>query len=318
MKRTLSGRVVTILFVITCVAFGLASILNSLLAYALESPSAVSMRVDNPHPLQQVVDIDEVVRVILDGKLFLQPQPLKLASANGASLPGASGYEVSEAGEIVTPDGPIPLRLMGTVVGPPRLTYAIIESDDEGQRLYHLHDMVLDVAKVVRIERNEVTVEVEGVPASLRTEFAPIHSQDEAEPSASSMASISLSGSKATVTAPRKTNRKKKKAKQRLTLDRKEVDAAFANLPKLLTQARVMPHYSSGKMAGFQVVSVKSESLFDRIGLQSQDVLKRINGMEIKDPSRFLSAFQQVKEEETITLDLIRKGKASTFVYEIR
>ena len=103
-----------------------------------------------------------------------------------------------------------------------------------------------------------------------------------------------------------------------MTLDRREVDAAFANLPRLLTQARVMPHYSDGKMAGFRVISVKSDSLFGRIGLQPQDVLKRINGMEIKDPSRFLSAFQQVKEEDTITIDLVRQGRPSTFVYEIR
>jgi type II secretion system protein C len=116
--------------------------------------------------------------------------------------------------------------------------------------------------------------------------------------------------------APRKS--KRKKGKQRLTLDRKMVDAAFANLPRLLTQARVMPYYSSGKMAGFRVVSVKSDSLFARIGLQPQDVLKRINGMEIKDPSRFLSAFQQVKEEDIITLDIVRQGRPSTFVYDIR
>ena len=82
--------------------------------------------------------------------------------------------------------------------------------------------------------------------------------------------------------------------------------------------AKVVPHYSSGKMSGFQVVAVKSDSLFARIGLQPQDVLKRLNGMEIKDPSRFLSAFQQVKEEDTITLDLVREGHPSTFVYDIR
>ncbi len=313
MKRTSSGRVVTILFIIAIVAFGLADILNSFLAQALEAPSTVSTPADTPPPLSEVVDIDEVVRVILEGNLFPQPEHLELASMEDDSL---LGYEVSSSGEVVTPDGPLSLRLIGTVVGPPRLTYAIIDAGDEGQRLYHLQDMVLDVAKVVRISRNEVTVDVGGTPALLRTEFDPVRSKPEVQPGAPSAASISLRGSKATAVTPRKS--KQKKGKQRLTLDRREVDAAFANLPRLLTQARVMPHYSSGKMAGFRVVSVKSDSLFDRIGLQPQDVLKRINGMEIKDPSRFLSAFQQVKEEEIITLDLVRQGRPSTFVYEIR
>ena len=306
--------VVTILFIITIVAFGLADILNSLLAQALEAPAAVSTRVDTPHPLQQAVDIDELVQVILDGDLFPQPQQLESASIDeGDPLPG---YQVSSSGEVVTPDGTLSLRLLGTVVGPPRLTFAIIEVGDEGQHLYHLHDMVLDVAKVVRIARNEVTVDVEGKPTLLRTEFESLRSRPEVQAGAPSAASVSLRGSKASVVSPRKS--KRKKGKQRLTLDRKMVDAAFANLPRLLTQARVMPHYSGGKMAGFRVVSVKSDSLFARIGLQPQDVLKRINGMEIKDPSRFLSAFQQVKEEETITLDLVRQGRPSTYVYEIR
>jgi general secretion pathway protein C len=305
--------VVTILFIITIVAFGLADILNSFLAQALEAPATVSTRVDTPHLLQQAVDIDEVVRVILDGALFLQPQQLESAPLEGDSLPG---YQVSSSGEVVMLDGTLSLRLLGTVIGPPRLTFAIIEVGDEGQHLYHLQDVILDVAKVVRITRNEVTVEVEGKPTVLRTEFEPLRSRPEVQAGAPSAASISLRGSKATTVAPRKS--KRKKGKQRLTLDRKMVDAAFANLPRLLTQARVMPHYSSGKMAGFRVVSVKSDSLFARIGLQPQDVLKRINGMEIKDPSRFLSAFQQVKEEDIITLDIVRQGQPSTFVYDIR
>ncbi len=309
----------TILFVITLGAFGLADILNSFLAQALEAPSTVSMPMVTLSPLSDVADIDAVVKVILDGDLFLQPQQLKSAFIDENNpLPGV-GYQVSSSGEVITPDGPLSLRLMGTVVGLPWLTYAIIDVGDEGQRLYHLQDLVLDVARVVRITRNEVMVDVGGTPALLRTEFESVRPNPAVKPGTSTGAKISLRGSKATVVFPRKADRKnRKKGKQRLVIDRKEVDAAFANLPRLLTQARVMPHYSDGKMAGFQVVSVKSDSLFDHIGLQPQDVLKRINGMEIKDPSRFLSAFQQVKEEETITLDLIRKGQPSTYVYEIR
>ena len=313
MKRTSSGWVVSILFVITVVAFGLADILNSLLAQALETPYEASIGAGAPHTLEQTVDIDGIVQHILDGSLFLQPQELESEPAAADPLPE---YEVSASGEVVTPDGPLPLRLMGTVIGSPQRAFAVIEAGNEGQRLYHLHDTVLDVAKVVRIARNEVTIMVKGTSAVLRTVFEPKRSKPDV-PARMPKATVSSGVLKAPAATPQK-SRKKDTGKQRLTLDRKEVESAFANLPKLLTQARVMPHYSSGKMSGFRVVSVKSESLFDRIGLQPRDVLMRINGMEVKDPSRFLSAFQQVKEEETITLDLLRKGQPSTFVYEIR
>ena len=316
MTRTSIGRVGATLFFITLVAFGLADIFNSFIAQALEAPSTVSMPAETLHQLQDVVDIDEVVQVILEGHLFPQPQQLRSGFGPVADDP-LPGLQVSSSGEIVTPDGRHLLRLMGTVVGPPRMTYAIIDVGDEGQRLYHLQDHIIDGAKVIRIVRNEVTVNVNGTPTLLQTEFEPLRAPSDVLSGVSGAVKTSIGGSKAVKTFPLKL-KPTKKGKQRMRLERREVDSAFANLPRLLTQARVMPHYSGGEMAGFRVISVQAESLFDRIGLKAQDVLKRINGMEIKDPSRFLSAFQQVKEEETITLDLVRQGQSSTFVYEIR
>ncbi len=315
MKRTSLARVAATLFVITLFAFVLADVVNSFIAQALEPPSVASTQLVVQETLQTSINIDVVAQTILDGNLFAKPEQLELA-ADGSVAQSLSGYEVLASGELITPDGPFGLRLMGTVVGSPQLTYAVIDVEDEGQGLYHLQDMILGVAKVVNIARNKVTVNVGGKPALLRTEFEPIQPVPPLDLQASKGSLTAARVSKPIGKAVRKKSRKK--SKQRLTLDRKEVEAAFANLPRLLTQAKVVPHYSSGKMSGFQVVAVKSDSLFARIGLQPQDVLKRLNGMEIKDPSRFLSAFQQVKEEDTITLDLVREGHPSTFVYDIR
>jgi general secretion pathway protein C len=101
-------------------------------------------------------------------------------------------------------------------------------------------------------------------------------------------------------------------------LDRLEITAALDNLPQLLTKARVVPNFTSGKPDGFRIFSIVPDSFFSKIGLLNGDVLQRINGVEVKDPENFMKVFQQLKGESSVTLDLVRNNQKQTFAYEIR
>jgi len=57
---------------------------------------------------------------------------------------------------------------------------------------------------------------------------------------------------------------------------------------------------------------------FDKIGLQTNDVLQRINGVELRDPGMLLSLFQQLRNERTIRVDLVRNTQRQTLTYDIR
>ena len=63
-------------------------------------------------------------------------------------------------------------------------------------------------------------------------------------------------------------------------LDRREIDAALADTTRLLTQAQAVPYLTDGKLDGFRLYSVMPLGFFDKIGLQTNDVLQRINGVE--------------------------------------
>ncbi len=54
------------------------------------------------------------------------------------------------------------------------------------------------------------------------------------------------------------------------------------------------------------------------MGLQSDDVLKRINGMELRDPSMVIGALQQMKDERGVKLDIVRNEMPRTLTIEIR
>lgn len=104
----------------------------------------------------------------------------------------------------------------------------------------------------------------------------------------------------------------------RRVLDQREVAQSMADLPKLLSEARVGPFYANGKVEGWKIEGINPKSFYDRIGLQAGDVLQRVNGVEIRDPGMVLSLFQQLKDERSVSLDLLRGGQKTTMLFEIR
>ncbi len=101
-------------------------------------------------------------------------------------------------------------------------------------------------------------------------------------------------------------------------IDRREIEQAQANISKLLTQVRVVPNFTNGQPDGFKVFAIRPGSLFAKIGLQNGDVIKRINGVEIQGPDEAFEAYQRLKDETTIQIDLVRQNQNRTFTYEIR
>jgi len=66
-----------------------------------------------------------------------------------------------------------------------------------------------------------------------------------------------------------------------------------------------------------KILSVRSGSLFSKLGLQRGDILQRINGIEL-DVRKGFEIFNQLKDQKSLTVDLIRQGSNQTFEYEIR
>jgi general secretion pathway protein C len=187
------------------------------------------------------------------------------------------------------------LRLIGTVVGGAQSSFAIIEDlNNKEQQLYRLHDLVAQKAKLVKIERNEVVLQ-----HGRRKETLSVY-VDEPPQHENQTAGV------------------RSVAKNRWVLDKREVSGALENISQLLTQARLIPNFTSGRPDGFKIVSIMPRSFYEKIGLQNGDVLQQLNGVEIKDPQSFLSVFQQLREENNFSLDLVRNSSKETFQYEIR
>ena len=85
-----------------------------------------------------------------------------------------------------------------------------------------------------------------------------------------------------------------------------------------MTQARAIPYMNEGKVDGFRMDFIMKGSFFEKIGLQAGDVLQRINGVELRDPSMALGLFQQLRNERTVAVDVLRNSQRTTLTYDIR
>ncbi len=92
----------------------------------------------------------------------------------------------------------------------------------------------------------------------------------------------------------------------------------FSNLGGLSDQARVVPYVVQGQTQGFRLTRLKSGSLLQRIGVQNGDVIQKVNGLDITSPNEALQAFQQLQNESTVRLEILRRRRATTLTYEIR
>lgn len=104
---------------------------------------------------------------------------------------------------------------------------------------------------------------------------------------------------------------------RRFSVDQSEVENALQNLDKLYTEIRAVPHFTGGKVEGMKILSVKNDSIFGKLGIKRGDVLQKINGMEL-DVKRGFEIFSKLKDSKSLTVDLVRDGKPTTFEYEIR
>ena len=266
---------------------------NALVADALyvplEQPAPTTIGAEAPDTSGQA---QQSVAVILHSGLFELPPELH-ANAGGQAAAAPPPPPIGAARKVA---------LLGTVSGKSGGMMAILEDlGSKKQELYRVGAEIPSVGTLAVIEKERVffksgpseewldlTIGQQmraGAPGYVPPAPAPVHS-----------------------TAP----------PARRVLDRREVTDALNDPTRLLTQAQAVPFLSDGKLDGFRLYNVVPSGFFDKIGLQTNDIVQRINGVELRDPGMLLSLFQQLRNERTVRVDMVRNAARQTLTYEIR
>ncbi|RJS16830.1 hypothetical protein DRW03_29620 [Corallococcus sp. H22C18031201] len=97
-----------------------------------------------------------------------------------------------------------------------------------------------------------------------------------------------------------------------------DLDDAMARVRDVAREARLVPAFQSGHPVGIKLWGVLPGSLYARLGLQSGDVLSRLNGTALIHPDAVKQACSRLRDAQTIELELLRRGVRRTHLYRVR
>lgn len=83
-------------------------------------------------------------------------------------------------------------------------------------------------------------------------------------------------------------------------------------LSKILSSARIVPHYEDGEMQGMKVDAIKANSVFEKIGFQNGDIITEVNGIVIDRLEATSAIFDEFAEAGSIQATVRRGNEALT------
>ncbi|MCB9475818.1 MAG: hypothetical protein H6685_03040 [Deltaproteobacteria bacterium] len=193
--------------------------------------------------------------------------------------------------------------LVGTVAWDTDHSQAVIRTHETGTvDVYRIGDKLSEGATLTGIERRRVTVvwndgrtDILELPETAVQEVEPIQRN----------ATVGVNGVK-------------KIGDDTYAIDQEFIGNALANPAQLMRGAFLAPSLEKGRIVGFKITRIRNGSLYQNLGLESGDVIHRLNGREINGPEAALVLFTELRNADRFSLDLTRGGERRSFSYDVR
>lgn len=199
----------------------------------------------------------------------------------------------------------LPLTLIGTLVhaNPARSVASIQQKSQNEVLAVRADEEIPGMARITKIERNKVVFRN---LENQRLEFIEIITESRlsfgmAQPSATGTSAINQASD------------------TEFEVKRSEIDRLTSNLGDLLQQARAIPNMRNGRLDGFIIADIQKGSIFEKLGIRQNDVIKSVNGETIDSPAKAMELYQALRSNSTqINLQLERDGRSENFTYSIK
>lgn len=296
------------LFFITLLMFFLSKVITTYIKSRLEVRKAYRLEPVETHPVQKETKPFSYYSIIGERDIFNMPPP-----------PAPKTSEILNNKPKEIPVTKLNLGLLGTVTSKnKKASYAIIENRaTREENIYRIGDIIEMDVSVIDIERNKVIINNKGYIETL-VAFAD-GKIDNNTPSAPQPLPP-LAGYRPEMDALY--NKSKGHIEQispnQWRVSREEINNVLGNVNQIMSQALLRPYFEEGKPAGFRVSQIMRGSILEDIGIANGDVIKSVNGMNIKTPEDVFEAYTHFKTENVIRLDIMRNNQPQTFVYNIQ
>jgi general secretion pathway protein C len=208
------------------------------------------------------------------------------------------------------------IHLLGTSTLSLSQPFIIVEDDNNHeQSLYRMGDDIPDAGKLVGVYKDHAIVLHEGRRIKIQ-----MPAEDNGAP-AEVPRPFGLPGAtfrrfmrgRANQSGVREIN------PNRYVLDRSTVNNNLNNLAALFTQVRAIPNLGpDGQSHGFKLSEIQPDSIFQQIGLRDGDVLTGVGGQSVGDPAQAMQLLASLRNQNSVSLTVMRGGQAVQLQYNIR
>ena len=201
----------------------------------------------------------------------------------------------------------LPVELLGTLAGAPDVSMAIVrDKRNQSVQIYRLGEQVLDMATLMVVERLRIVVERSG----RQEEIVMSEDASKVQPKTEASGPPGPANAQPGVEVV-------ERGDNNFVIDKEQFGTMLEDLGPLLSSARVVPNFKDGVIDGYKIFAIKKGSLYEKIGLQNGDIIDSINGLKIETPDRAVQMFQQLRSEQTFTVDIRRDGQPQVFSYAL-
>jgi general secretion pathway protein C len=230
-------------------------------------------------------------------------------SETGNIPPALSAQEKPKQNNLDAPAvlSSLPMKLLGTIVhvNPAKSVASVLLSNRNKAASFKKDDKIESMAKVLKVERRKLTFinlnnqikEYIEIPEDLKISFA-----------------------KPAEKTPTKDTVVQKRGKFDFTVKRTDLDKYTSNLAKILRDARMVPNIppgSGGAVQGFRFVSIKPDSIFNKLGFKVGDVIKSVEGEPVNSPTKAMELYNVLKKSDRVALGVEREGREEEFNYTV-
>jgi general secretion pathway protein C len=90
-----------------------------------------------------------------------------------------------------------------------------------------------------------------------------------------------------------------------------------SNIDQYVGQVIAYQHRENGKPAGFRIRHLKEGNDFEKMGINSEDIIKKVNGLDVNDLTSVVKAVYQLSGDTNFTVEVERDNQEKTLNYQL-
>ncbi len=215
-------------------------------------------------------------------------------------------FNVDEASKPLASVQTLALKLKGTVVGVKEFTFCIIEDKTKRKEdLYQKGDKIQDM-EVADITVNSVVLKrgTEQIVLYIDEEETTVKDKEKVV-------------ANKPPTYPDITD-VEHPAPNKWVVSKEDIANATKSISEIMSDLKVRPRFSSGKIDGFAIDDIKEGSMISTLGIKKGDVVRKINGEVIDSPKKIFDVYRNLSKSSAIQLEVDRGDSTETLTYDIK